>query len=320
MPPLTNQELLEKATLTTVDFGGAGEAPLAIEVADEFIRKLTIGQQLLGDVHTVTHRAPKWQQGTVQFTNRVLRPGVQAARLADADRVKPTSGLIEMNTQLVKGEVPVADEVFEDNITGERFADAMDDLIADRVGLDVEELAISGDVASGDAYLALLDGFLKQATGAGGHVFNATATGQDFQEVLKQLLVSLPERAKRNIESEGRFYAPSRLIELYRDILATRGTPLGDLSLAGKEDIRYQGIILKPIATIPVTAGAPDTSSVLLTNRNNLYVGFQRRVSIETFRDPREGATSFIVTARLDAKVADVDATAVATNVNVEPS
>jgi hypothetical protein len=42
-------------------------------------------------------------------------------------------------------------------------------------------------------------------------------------------------------------------------------------------------------------------------------------MTLETFRDPREGATSFIVTARVDAKIAVPDATAIATSVNVEP-
>jgi hypothetical protein len=81
--------------------------------------------------------------------------------------------------------------------------------------------------------------------------------------------------------------------------------------------LKYQGITIKGVPTMGVTAGSPDTGSILLANRNNLYAGYRRQITMESWRDPREGATSFIVTARVDAKIAVPDATAVATNVNV---
>jgi HK97 family phage major capsid protein len=318
---ISNQELLRKATLTTDDFGGVGEAPLKIEAADSFITLMTTGQELLSDVQVVRHTAAKWQQATIQFASRIMRPGVQATRLADADRAKPTTGMIEMSTVLVKGEVPVADEVFEDNIEGDSFANTLETLIADRAGFDLEELAVAGDVALAgtDAYLGLLDGWLKQFRGAGGHVVDASSLGTDYQTIFRRLLLSLPARALRNIESDGRYYVPKRMEQMYRDILSSRGTPLGDLSLTAAGELRYQGILIKGVTTIPITAGSPDTTQIVLTNKNNLYAGFRRQLSIESFRDPREGSTSFIITCRFDAKVADVDASATATNVNVEP-
>ena len=59
------------------------------------------------------------------------------------------------------------------------------------------------------------------------------------------------------------------------------------------------------------------TANILLANRNNLYAGFHRAMKFETWRDPREGATSFVITARVDAKVAVPDAAVIATNVDV---
>jgi hypothetical protein len=322
---ISNQELLRKGTLTTSDFGassgginGGAQAPLKIEAADRFITLMTVGQQLLNDVQVVRHTASKWQQATIQFGSRIMKPGVQATRLADADRSKPNTGLIEMSTVLTKGEVPVADEVFEDNLEGDAFATTLESLIADRAGFDLEELAINGDTSNGsDAYLALLDGWLKQARSSGGHVLDASSLGQDYQTIFRRLLLSMPERGKRNIETDGRFYVPMRLEEMYRDALSSRGTPLGDLTLTGNNELRYQGILIKGLANLPITAGTPDKTQILLTNRNNLYAGFRRQVSIESFRDPREGATSFVITCRFDAKIADVDVTTTATNVDV---
>lgn len=317
--PLPNDELLRKATLTTGDFGGAGQAALSVQAAQEFIQQMYMDQAILGDVRTVTSNAAKWQEASFDFANRIARPGTQGTRLVDADRVKPATRMVEMSTSLIKGEVPISDEVFEDNIVGARLGNELEADIATRFGLDVEELMLMGDTGSGDAYLALLNGWVKQAQGAGGNIVNAAADGQDYQAIMGRLLVSLPERYKRAIEVDGRFYVPRRLEEKFRMQLADRGTPLGDLMLTERREVRYQGIPIRGVPNMTITAGTPDTSFVLLTNRNNLYAGFRRQITIETFRDPREGATSYIVTARVAAAVGTVGATAIATNVDVEP-
>lgn len=317
---ISNEELLRKATLTTSDFGGAGEAPLSVEQVRQFLKLLAANQVFLPDVRTVTANAAKWEESIVDFGGRITRGGTEFTRLTEENRVKPTTGNVEISTVLLRAEVPVSDEVMEDNVEEEGFANTLEVMIADQFGFDVEELMVAGDTESADAYLKLLDGWLKQAQGAGGHVVNAEADGQDYQTVFRKLLTSIPNRFKRGIHGgDWRFYVPVVLEELYRDILANRGTPLGDLRLEGNGDISYQGIILKGAASIPVTAGSPDKSSVLLANRQNLYAGWRRRMTIETFRDPREGGTSFVVTARVDAEIAVTEATAIATNVNVEP-
>ena len=115
------------------------------------------------------------------------------------------------------------------------------------------------------------------------------------------------------------FMFPRRLEEKYRDNLASRGTPLGDMTLEGGKELRYQTIRIKGVANFPIKSGTPDTTFVILSNRQNLYAGYRRQIKLETWRDPREGGTSFIPSARVDAKVAHVPATAVAKNVNVEP-
>lgn len=312
---ITNEELLQKATMTTgADFGGAGQAPLSLEQADQFIELMSAEQVMLNDVHIVKSPSAKWQESIIDFAARIARPGTEATRLGDLDRVKPSTGIVEISTVLIRGEVPISDEVMEDNVAGQGFAQSVERTLASRFGFDVEDLLLNGDTASGDSYLALLDGWVKNAQGSGGHVVNANSLGQDYQTVFKKLLNSLPDRHKRNIEVDGRYYVPKRLEERYRDILAARGTPLGDLTLTGTSELRYQGILVKGVPAMAITN---NLSNVLLTNRNNLYGGFRRAITLETWRDPREGATSFVVTARVDSKIAVRDATAIATNVDV---
>lgn len=324
---ITNEELLQKATMTTGDFGGsaAGQAPLTIEQADQFIELMAAEQVMLNDVHVVKSPSAKWQESIIDFSTRVAHSGTEATRLTAANQSKPVTGIVEISTVLLRAEVPVSDEVMEDNVAGQGFAQTVERTLASRFGFDVEDLMLNGNTTSADPYYALLDGWISRAQNLNAtnhpndtvHVVNTVNDGQDYQTIFKKLLNSLPDRHKRNIEVDGRFYAPKRLVERYRDILAGRGTPLGDLTLSGVQELRYQGILIVGVPALVITAGSPDKSNILLANRNNLYAGFRRAITMETWRDPREGATSFIVTARVDAKIAVVDATAIATNVDV---
>jgi len=324
---LSTEQLLQKAVLNitgpggdvgTQDFGGAGQAPLSIEQVTQFIELMAAEQVLLGDVRTVTSMSAKWQESIISFADRITRPGIEATRLAPSDRKKPTTGIVEISTVLVRAEIPVSDEVFEDNVAGQNLTASLERLITDRFGFDLEDLFANGDTTSSDDYLAQLDGWLITAKNDG-HPIDGSTYGQDYQEIFRVLLNTMPKRYLRN-RQQLRYYVPVTLEQKYRDILASRGTPLGDQLLMGNTPLTYQGIPITPAPSIDagIVSGSPDTTSVLLSHRDNLYAGYHRQMKFETWRDPREGATSFIVTARVDAKVAVPDATVIAYDVDVE--
>ena len=320
---LSTEELLRKAVLDTTDFDGPNEAPLSIHQVTQFIELMQAEQVMLKDVRVVTSAANKWQESIVNFSSRIAKPGTEGSRLdntAGYERVAPATDLVELSTVLIRGEVPVTDEVLEDNVAGSAFVGSLERTIADRFGIDIEELMVNGNTASGDVYLAQFEGWLEQTKNTG-NSFDASSYAQDYQEILKQTLIKMPVRYLRGLTSTGRFYVPIRFEQKYRDILAARGTALGDETLEGARPLRYQGI---PIVGVPsfdlgITAGSPDTGSILLCAKDNLYAGFHRHMKFETWRDPREGVTSFVVTARVDAKVAIPAAAVCAYTVDVEP-
>jgi len=310
---MNTAELLAKAVLTTADFGGVGQAPLSIEQAQAFIRLLSANQAILSDVRVVTSNASKWVESGIDFASRIARAGTEATRLDSADRVKPSTFPVEISTVLIRGEVPVGDETMEDTAATD-LTSSLEETIASRFGFDIEDLMLNGDTTSADSYLAQLDGWAKLCQGANANVVAAASYGQDYEAIFNRLLTALPDRFKRNLETDGRFYVPQRLVEKYRAVLSSRGTPLGDLMLQGLAPLKYQGISIIGVPNMAISSSA---STVLLTNRNNLYAGFRRRVNFETYRDAREGATSFLVNARVAPAVAVVNATAIATSVDV---
>lgn len=317
---ISNEELLRKATFTTPDLG----AGVTTADADRFINLVVSTQEFLPEVQVRRRMTAKWKEAFMDLAVRVARPGIEAQRLADADRVKPTVSFVEFSTVMVKGEAPISDEALEDAIGGGSFRTEVTRAVTTRFGNDLEELFLNGDTASADPYLALLDGWLKQFTLAGGNVYNATgrptATATDMQHIMAKMLQQLPNQFQREINANGRFYLPHLFIQKYREQLAARNTSYGDFMLTTNNQVTFQGIPLRGVSNIPVTAGAPDTTRILLTSPNNLYAGFRRDIRLETERSAKEGATSFIVTARVDAQVAQRGAGVLATNVDVEPA
>ena len=312
---LSNKELLAKAALETTDFGGAGEARLTVEQAETFIRIASTPQAMLSDVRTVLNNANSWEENKISF-GRILHSASEAGvgetgRLDASKQTKPGTGIVTMQTQLFRGEVLISDSIMEDNPEREGFSGTITSMIAERVGADVEELFINGNIGGGDAFFGTLDGWLTQIlNGPNSHVHDASGDA-DFQATLKVLLSSLPSQFKSD-KANMRFYCSDVVEEAYRDLLSTRGTPLGDLTLQGTAELKYQGISVKPVPLFPVDIGF---SQVVLTNRQNLYAGWRRQITLEPFRDPRDGGTTFIVTTRIDAKVGHLDAAAIATDV-----
>jgi hypothetical protein len=254
----------------------------------------------------------------MSFGNRILRVGVEAERVASGDRVQPLTGLVTLSTNLFKGEVPVSDEMFEDNIEREALADTIMVMIAEACGRDVEEYAIKNDTdrVAGDGadfgVLSQFDGLIAQfQTGLpASHKVDASGIGS-YDSLFKSMIRALPARYRRD-PTALRFYVPVKHGDGYQSELAGRGTPLGDTNVI--ENLRlklaFRGV---PVVPIPLMTGVSTIngaeidydSFVMLTHPLNLYVGWHRRIRVERFRDPREGATSFLPTLRFDVKYAD---------------
>ena len=313
---MNNQRLLQKASLTLSDFGG-DNAPLTVEQINTFLRLAITPQVMLPDVRTVMSNAASWQESKINFDERVMRLGTEGVRNREDDRISPDTGIVEIVTTLLRGEIPISDEVMEDQVERAGFGNTIMTMAAEAVGRDIEELMINGDTASTDSFLRGFDGWLKQANSGEGNRYNASGDGPDYQTIFNKLLTLLPDRYKRD-KANMRFYVPTQLEEKYRDQLAQRGTALGDAILEGSRQLKYQEIPIKAVPLLNITSGTPDHSFVLLTHKQNLYAGYRRQVRLQNWYDPREGLYSFVISARVDAKVAHVPATSIATNVDVD--
>lgn len=268
--------------------------------ANTFIRMLIDQPTLLNLIRTVPMSAPQMQINKIGFGQRILKKApTSGTALAAGDRSAPTTDKVELTTKEVIAEVHIPYDVLEDNIERGNIEDTIMSLIAERASLDLEELLLLGDTASGDAYLALLDGMLKQATS---HVVDYTAAPVAIsRDVFKEGIHAMPNKYMRNKKQMSFFASPSTELE-YADYLGDRISTLGDKNV--KSDWQGNspfGIPLRDVALMP-------DSDYLLTHPKNLIMGVQRKISMETDRDIRARVLIVVLTMRLDVKYEEADA------------
>jgi len=302
----SNQNLIQKADLALADLASNGGL-LSPEQSDTFIQTLIDSPTLINRARVVTMNAPQKKVNKIGFGSRILRPAVSATALSDSDRVKPDLGQIVLNSKEVIAEIHLPYDVLEDNIEGGNISvgmgasagglqDVLVTLLGNRAALDLEELAILGDTSSGDAYLALCDGFLKRLTA---HVVNAGGATIS-KDLFKQAIKAMPDKYLR-IRGDNEFFVSVDNETEYRDTVANRATGLGDSALLTANSMAAYGSNIVAAPLMPNSKG-------IYTNPNNLVFGIQRKVNIEYDKDIRARKFIVVLTARVDFQVEEQDA------------
>jgi len=314
------KELLSKADLALADLANGGL--MNPEQTDNFIRILSQDTNLLNDVRTIGMSRPKMTVNKLDLASRALRvanqgtvssplTGEEGTRaLARAQRTKVTTSKVELSTYEVIAEVNLPYEVLEDNIEGggidnTRFQQTVLDKLAERIRVDIEDVMINGDSASGDAFLAERDGVLKLATS---NVVNNSGAALDAV-TFNELNQALPDKFKRLI-NRYKFYVSHNKRLQYMMQVAQRQTGLGDSVLVGGDSANFApfGIPLTGVASMP-------SNQALMIDPSNILFGVQRNMRMEFDRDTRERVLIIVFTMRFDFKLEQEDMAVKAINI-----
>jgi HK97 family phage major capsid protein len=294
--PTDNRKLLAKADLDTAGLAAGGL--LQPQQADRFFRVMIKSAVLMQQINVTPMRGPKERRDKTRFGSRVLKPGVESQALALAERSKPDLSFIELDAKLVKAEVRMSDEVLEDQIERGAYQQTIVETLAAAVARDMDFLISQGDTASGNALLAVLDGFIKQATS------NVVAAGvvKLSKEALRDMLKTMPDE----FVSDRLWYFTNRqAIADYNDSLADRATSLGDAKVMQAQGVQsvYNNL---PVAQVPefpnALGGGTNETVVLLTERENMLMGMHRDVRVRMGEDISAGQIIIVVSMRLDVK------------------
>lgn len=313
---VSNVELAKRADIALADLTSNGGI-LSPEQTNTFIDLILEQPTILKQVRQVRMTTPEQKINRLGFATRIMRAAVQTGGALDAggnaryvlaaDRSKPTTSQIVLQTKEQIAEVRIPYELLEDNIEGQSFETHVMRLIAERAAVDMEEFALFGDTASGDAYLALQDGWLKRMTS---NIVNNASAGVS-PTLFKNALLALPQKYLRNLGDLSHFVSVANTIK-YRDLLSQRGTVLGDSMLQASMPVFAQGV---KVEAAPMLTAQGSGATGFLTFPNNLLFGIQRNISVETDKDIRSREIIVVLTARVALQIDDEAATVKMTNI-----
>lgn len=293
---MSTKEILRKADIAVADLQSGG-GYLNPEQADRFIEMVIDQPTILKEVRTVKMNAPQRKIEKIGFDSRILHVApASGTALDETKRSKPTTDKIELNTTEYIAEVRIPYDVLEDNIERENLEDTIMRNMAKRVSLDLEEILIKSDTASGDPDLAAKDGLLKLATS---HVVDMS--GDPISKaVFKAGVKSMPNKYLRARDQFRFWVSPDQETE-YRDQLSDRESALGDAVLEGYRPVYAYGVPVVPASLMPA-------DTVLFTHPQNIVFGVQRQISVETDKDISARMYIIVLTLRIDFKYETEDA------------
>lgn len=304
-----NKELLTKADVVVADLASGGL--LTTAQSNAFIRKLLVQPTILPQTRVIVMNTPKEEINKIQFASRIMHPATEATALPSNERSKPDFTRLTLTTKETMAEVRIPYSVIEDNIErggvsdvvpsgpgdiGGGIKDTIMTLIAERAALDLEELAILGDTASGDPYLAQHDGYLKLSTSNVNDAQNTVINKAIFKDAIK----TMPDQYLRDVGSLVHYLSYDNETE-YRDITADRQTQHGDAMLQGNSGVQVYGTNLQRASLMPA-------DKMLFTNKKNLLYGIQRQIMIETDKDIRTREYVIVLTVRVAFEIEEEEA------------
>ena len=312
----TNKSWMQKADIAISDLEANGGL-LQPEESRTFIRKLILSPTILNVARVVGMKSHTMNINKIGFGSRIMRVAVSGTALSSGDRAKPTTEQVVLTSKEVMAEVNLPYDVLEDNIERAEAANneasntgpgglrsTIIELIAERAAADLEELGLLGDTDSGDAYLALFDGWNKLANDNGNVVNRGGQTIS--KETFKEGKKAMPDQYLRDLASMRHFISMDQETD-YRDTVADRATGYGDNTLQGNNDLRAFGSAISPVTRMPNAKG-------LYTNPLNLLFGIHRDVSMEFDKSIRERVYIIVLTARVAVEIEESEAVVAYTN------
>lgn len=281
MSAMTNEELIQKAVVTTTDIASAGK--LAPKQSDRFIDFVIDVTMLKNNVRVVRFTNETMQIDKIGVHQRVTVPKAEAR--APSIRRGITTSKVELTPKDQMTPFEISDNFPDQCIEGERVEDTITRLMATQTANDIEELCINGDTrgparfeadlieggsttqAIKDTFMAQFDGWLKLAASA--NLYNAA--GADISSTIFSKMINAMPTKFRRVRQNLRFLCSLDHEQLYRERVGSRQTPAGDRASSSMDTQTPYGVPLVPVplleseprVTVHVTLGAhPSTVSL----------------------------------------------------------
>lgn len=292
----------------------AGKGLLNPEQLGKFLRAAQINNVILNDADFQYMKSFKKQLPRVGISGRVLQSGYDSTGKTnpnlEAANVEFSAN--ELDAKKLKTVLEIQDDEKEDNLEQESFENTLLSMMGERVGEDLEFWAIFADTDisySKNSLLSTTDGWIKDCE-TKLYSEDAATSDADFDVVndtveamFDSMLYAMDPRFRQK-RTDLKFYVPYEVEDAYRNLLKSRGTPLGDSTQTGYTPLAYKGIPVVHCPTLDAEdgRGLDDTATSFLTNPKNFAWGVWKNLSIEPERIPKDETTKYWYRIRGDVK------------------
>lgn len=317
---LKDPNSLVKSFTVTDDFT-TGAGLMLPEYSNKFLRKVLEVPTLLdrnSGVRVHQMRAPTKNIDRIGFGSRILKPLTEATAISTS--AKPTATQLVLSTTEYGAKIPISFTLLEDILEGKMnggqsplqspFVETVQELLAPRLALDIEDIIINSDTSGSDPDLDEFDGALALASGVYDHL------GGDLDDLLfKETIKKLPNAYLQRLGQMRFFLGPRTSLEI-RSMFSSRATSMGDSALSFgpvMQNLPVSGVPTYAVAKMPEALGDDeDRGKLLLFEPSNLIVGFWREILLmsDVNIDTRE--ITFVVTLRIGTQYEDPDGVAAA--------
>ncbi len=317
---------------------------LAAEEADQFIDYIVDESILKQNARVVKMNKPTKEIRALGLgSSRFLKPG---ATFSSSYYLKTLShDKITLTAVKVRGAVAIFDDDLEDNIEGDAFADHVMRMVAGQIANELDEAFWIADAHSLGGFAAtdirsIWDGWRYRITHAGsGETYENDVSGSptlldatsafslagkiaqqngsapyNWEFKYSKALKSLPSKYKSVGLANLRFFSNDIVSQDYVESLSERSTILGDNAILGTAPLTYGKVPIVDCPNMSDTLGATGIhgggsyTDTLLTPKNNLIVGIQRDIKIESQREAADEATYWFYSMRADLAIENVNA------------
>jgi hypothetical protein len=252
------QELIEKGIISTSALATGGK--LNPEQANRMIDFVFDETKLKGMVRLIRMRAEQYDIDKIGVGRRVARaktegvdPGVRRGVITSKVLLNKKAIMVpfELTTEFLEDAIETG-STLEDHVAGmmgKAFANDLENMYiaGDQLGPGVPESDLldggSADYVVDDL-VAIMDGWVKVA--GTGNILDADSAGIS-SNIFSRMKKALPTKFRRRL-GQMRFFLPMDTAETYRNVLASRGTALGDQAIQNEVGVKAMGVSLEELA------------------------------------------------------------------------
>jgi HK97 family phage major capsid protein len=301
----------DKAALALSELTSGGGV-LSAENAAKFIVLMIEQSVMLKDFRMVSMKAPIHNVDTTWFPNGILKAGNEATQLSSADAAKPDLGRNVITAKTFRAELPLYDEILEDNIEGANFLATLQASMADAIARDFEKILLKANIAGSDGpEYRLFDGLFTLTTTNTVNFADARISIDGMENILKKMPANFVD------ERRLKYYTSRHAVTELRGLYADRLTNGGDAYLVENKPIFFEGIPVVPVQCFPENIGTSNhCTNIMLLDPKNFAVGIHRKLQMESDKNIRTGVLYVVATLRAGCTVVEETALVKGYNVN----